>query len=132
MNQPPQATLLSSIQYFQKHKYLSRHVVHPFANSAEETCDELQDLIQRADQLFDSLNFYTTSSWTSSRLISLLHQHATQEQELNIVRIVLFLSRQPTRYLVARKDNRPPRYLPARILRHYLRRRYSFRPSCSS
>ncbi|KAG6811992.1 hypothetical protein H0H92_004957 [Tricholoma furcatifolium] len=79
---PPPPTLFSNIQKFERHDQFPLQPSHPFATSAEQSCSQLQDLIDAADQLAHSLNAYSTASFSNPKLLSLLRQHLKVDESL--------------------------------------------------
>ncbi|RDB24907.1 hypothetical protein Hypma_008046 [Hypsizygus marmoreus] len=70
-------TLLSTTQPFRRHNVLPANVSHPFVSSAEESCARLQELINTADQLANSLSLYLAIPVSNPKLVSLLRQHSS-------------------------------------------------------
>ncbi|KAG6862328.1 hypothetical protein C0995_016026 [Termitomyces sp. Mi166 len=80
---PPQPTLFTTIQKFQKHNSLPSKSSHPFAAFAEQSCSQLQDLINTADQLAHSLSVYSSTAFSNPKLFSLLRQHLKVDDSLH-------------------------------------------------
>ncbi|THV06767.1 hypothetical protein K435DRAFT_743329 [Dendrothele bispora CBS 962.96] len=83
LSQTPE-TLLSTVQNLKCHDRLAAHVTHPFASSAETSCNALQDVIQSTDQVANALNQYLGTNFANTKLVSLLRQQAALFHDLHL------------------------------------------------
>ncbi|KAF8070318.1 hypothetical protein FPV67DRAFT_1755245, partial [Lyophyllum atratum] len=80
---PPPPTLFSILQNFQKHDVVPVNTSHPFATSAEQSCTNVQDIVNTADALAHALSIYSSTTFANPKLVSLLRQHSAIDHTLH-------------------------------------------------